>query len=531
MMDLLIETSSGKIRGVVEKSSEGFDIYSFKGIPYAEPPIGELRFKDPVPIKKWTGIRDATKFGPISMQYDSTVRMKSENEDCLSLNVYVKAGTKPNARKAVMVWIHGGAFLFGSSYDTLYGPDYLVGHDIVLVSVNYRLGVLGFLNLEDEYATGNQGLKDQALALRWVHENIGNFGGDPGNVTIFGESAGGASVHYLCLSPLSKDYVHKAISQSGVIFNPWTEIKNPKKIACDLCKVLGKPLTNSKDIVEFLRTIDTKRLLEAQQEMIRHTDKLIFGPSSDPKSANPFMSQSIEKEANKGVHIPYLVGNTSREGIFFVQEEFSISEVKNDEAFKMMGQDINVAFPFDTAKVLNKYQVTPQQAKRLYYKSKNISVDNLESFVDSMSDLLFVEGIHEFVKVQVEESTSPTYLYQLSYDSESSFIKFGTAAQISGVSHFDDVRYLFKGKIYGEANVGLKKGTKDYRVMEQMTTLWTNFAKYGKPTIATSKLIPVNWKPVTDKTVLRYLNIDEDLTMQSVLNLSLKLSSAQSIVA
>lgn len=100
-------------------------------------------FQDPVPIKKWTGIKDATKYGPISMQYDPVARIKSEDEDCLHLNVYVKAAIEPNTRKAVMVWIHGGAFLFGSSHDTLYGPDYLLMHDIVLVTVNYRLGVLG----------------------------------------------------------------------------------------------------------------------------------------------------------------------------------------------------------------------------------------------------------------------------------------------------------------------------------------------------------------------------------------------------
>lgn len=113
-------------------------------------------------------------------------------------------------------------------------------------------------------------------------------------------------------------------------------------------------------------------------------------------------------------------------------DKFSITETRNEDAFKMMEHNVDMAFPFNATKVLNKYQVTPGQAKRLYYKSEKISVDKLEPFVDSMSDLLFVEGIHEFVKVQVEQSSSPTYFYQLSYDSESSFVKFGAAARISG---------------------------------------------------------------------------------------------------
>lgn len=186
--------------------------------------------QDPFPAEAWKGTRDALEFGPIAAQFDMLTEISDGSDDCLYLNVYTQS-TETSILRPVMFWIHGGGFIFGSGNDLFYGPDYLMKKDIVLVTVNYRLGVfgedsisctskyillrfklillqleLGFLNLEDKVAPGNQGLKDQVMALQWVHDNIKSFGGDPENVTIFGESAGGASVHYLTMSPLARGY-------------------------------------------------------------------------------------------------------------------------------------------------------------------------------------------------------------------------------------------------------------------------------------------------------------------------------------
>ncbi|XP_077282716.1 juvenile hormone esterase-like isoform X3 [Temnothorax americanus] len=198
-----VHIHEGRLIGTVEEDGYGCRYFAFRGIPYAKPPIGELRFKDPVPPEPWSGDRDAFKYGNVAVQLDIFSREIIGDEDCLYLNVYT-TDLNPAEKRAVMVWIHGGGFFTGSGNAIIYGPDYIVQKDVVLVTLNYRLGVLGFLNLDDKVATGNQGLKDVVMALQWIQKNISKFGGNPTNITIFGESAGGAIVHYITLSPLAK---------------------------------------------------------------------------------------------------------------------------------------------------------------------------------------------------------------------------------------------------------------------------------------------------------------------------------------
>lgn len=190
--DLVINTEGGQVRGQEERTSLFGDRYfSWKGIPYAEPPVGQRRFADPVRHNGWTGVRDARRHGN-SCAMAGIILAQVGDEDCLFLNVYTQSIID---KRPVMVWIHGGAFIMGSGDDTMYGPDWFVTEDVVYVTLNYRLGILGFLSTGDRHAPGNYALKDMVMALRWVKNNIANFGGDPDNITIFGESAGSVAVH------------------------------------------------------------------------------------------------------------------------------------------------------------------------------------------------------------------------------------------------------------------------------------------------------------------------------------------------
>jgi para-nitrobenzyl esterase len=215
----VVEAPCGRLAGV-----RAGDIFSFKGIPFGRPPVGALRWRFPEPVPPWTGTRDATHFGPICPQAPTQIEallggtLGEQSEDCLYLNIWTPGCD--SGKRPVMVWIHGGAFVIGAGSQGLYNGRHLAARDVVVVTINYRLGVFGFLNLADATegkapGTGVEGIADQILALEWVKRNIAAFGGDPENVTVFGESAGAMSVAALMSSPPAHGLFHKAISQSG----------------------------------------------------------------------------------------------------------------------------------------------------------------------------------------------------------------------------------------------------------------------------------------------------------------------------
>ena len=258
-MSAIAQTTAGTLEGAEENG-----LCVFRGIPFAAPPVGELRFKAPRPVEPWDGVREAKSFGPISLQAPNEMLEallpvsdppQAQSEDCLYLNVWTPGldGARP-----VMVWIHGGAFTIGSGSEDYYdGANLASRGDVVIVTINYRLGALGFLNLPALGET-NFGMRDQVAALKWVHENIANFGGDPGNVTIFGESAGGMSVASLMASPESAGLFQKAIPQSGAGHNGLS-VEETNATAFKFCEALGV----AADDVDALMAADASDILAA----------------------------------------------------------------------------------------------------------------------------------------------------------------------------------------------------------------------------------------------------------------------------
>ncbi|XP_011690277.1 PREDICTED: esterase E4-like, partial [Wasmannia auropunctata] len=388
-MDNKVEicVQEGKLIGVVEKGVYGDKYIAFRGIPYAKPPIGELRFKDPVPAEPWSGNRDASKHGNVSVQMNLFTREIEGDEDCLYLNVYTTK-IEPSKKRAVMVYLHGGGFYLGSGDALFYGPDYIVRKDVVLITLNYRLGVLGFLNLYDKVATGNQGLKDVIMALRWIQKNISEFGGDPENVTIFGESVGGAIVHYLTLSPLAKGLFHKAILQSGVVRCPWafTEREPHLNKAFLLAEKFGKVTADPKVAYEFLKTIDAKKLIETEQKSLlteteRQQHSLIFTPSVDHESANPFFPEDPETFMCREAKVPLLLGFTSREGSFIICSNFN-GHINKEELKKIDSDFKSVILP----RTLSTLPITVEELRSLYFGDKAVSEETLINYVDFVSD-------------------------------------------------------------------------------------------------------------------------------------------------
>ncbi|NXP13563.1 SASB hydrolase, partial [Thinocorus orbignyianus] len=223
-----VVTKYGKVRGFrfeVEAAKRSVNV--FLRLPFAKPPVGPLRFSEPQPPEPWNGVRDGTSYPPMCLQdkqqgqyFSDMITNRKEkvvldmSEDCLYLNVYTPVSSEKQEKLPVIVWIHGGGLIFGaaSTYD---GSALAALDNVVVVTIQYRLGIVGYFSTGDEHARGNWGYLDQVAALQWIQENIVHFGGDPGSVTIFGESAGGISVSALVLSPLAKGLFHKAISESG----------------------------------------------------------------------------------------------------------------------------------------------------------------------------------------------------------------------------------------------------------------------------------------------------------------------------
>ena len=265
--DLTVTTQSGQVKGATRPSGGA----EFLGIPYAQPPVGELRWREPQSAKGWSGIRDATKFGAPCAQRDlggwNRRDAESGKEDCLFLNVMTPKWLAKE-KLPVMVWLHGGANEGGSASSDLYKDGTLVQHGIILVTVNYRLGIFGFMSqrgLEQEsphHVSGNYGLLDQILALHWVQDNIAKFGGDPGNVTLFGQSAGAHDSSLLMASPLAKGLFQRVIQESGSPLSPPLRSLNKAEAAND--KILASlNVPAGEGAIAFLRKQTTEALLAA----------------------------------------------------------------------------------------------------------------------------------------------------------------------------------------------------------------------------------------------------------------------------
>ena len=258
-MDVIVTTPNGDVRGTVHDG-----LYRFLGIPYAAPPFGALRLRPPVPPEPWDGARDATAFGPTAPSPSFAPPLdlllpdvQVPGEDCLNLNVWTP--DLGSAGLPVMVWIHGGAFRNGSSASPWYRGDHFARDGVVCVSINYRLGCEGFLHLDD--AVPDRGLLDQVAALEWVREAIPGFGGDPGNVTVFGVSAGGMSVAALLAMPRARGLFHRAIAQSGAGHQALTS-GTARTVGAELARRLGVPPT-----VDGVATVPPDALVAAQRAL------------------------------------------------------------------------------------------------------------------------------------------------------------------------------------------------------------------------------------------------------------------------
>ena len=308
-----VRTDAGSVEGSTSMDGK---VQIFKGVPYAAPPVGALRWKEPQPVPSWQGVRKATEFGARCMQGnvfgDMVFRDAAPSEDCLYLNVWAPKAPSASAKLPVMVWIYGGGFQAGAASEPRQDGERLAHKGVVVVSMNYRLGIFGFFSHPEltkesaHHASGNYGLLDQAAALQWVRKNIAAFGGDPENVTIFGESAGSFSVSALMASPISKGLIHRAIGESGAFFGRTLTAKPLAESEQDGTK-FGASI--GADTLEKLRAMTSQQTLDAAS---KDKNAFRFGPNID----GYFFPESPSEIFAKGnqAHVALLAGWNHDEG-------------------------------------------------------------------------------------------------------------------------------------------------------------------------------------------------------------------------
>jgi len=443
---LTVKTEQGKAHGTTINEGK---VNAFLGLPYAAPPVGELRWRAPQPAAKWKGERDAANFGSRCAQgrvFDDMIfRDSGESEDCLFLNVYAPAEAKSKGKLPVMFWIHGGGYAGGASSEPRHNGDFLPLKGVVLVTINYRLGVFGFLATSDlakeaNGSAGNYGLLDMVAALQWVKANIKKFGGDPDNVTIFGESAGSFAVSTLMASPLAKGLFAKGIGESGGAFSnvlPMDTLEARAKKDDAWVASLG---VNS---LTELRALSADKLLDAVKASKGHFSTVIDGKLLTEPVADTYA-------AGKQAHIPLLAGWNRDEGSF-LGNGMTVEKWKGMAAglFKERSEEFLKLYPGDT----------DAQA-----------VDSAGAYG---GDAFIAFGTWKWIEAHRKTGDSPVYRYHFELRALPSKYHVGSFA-----FHSDDIEYVF-GTL--DTRPGQTVRPEDRKLSDQMMDYWTNFAKTGDP--------------------------------------------------
>jgi len=512
------ETTNGPVCGGIEITENGFSFKSFQGLPFAAPPLGDLRFRKPVDPDPWTDVLDlSSRNEKMCIQEDHfNGQPIAGQEDCLFLNVYVplvenQSNSESEIPLPVMVWIYGGGFDSGSGTWSDYGPQkFMETQNVVLVTINYRLGVLGWLTLDTDNVEGNQGLYDMVAGLQWVQDNIENFGGDPSQVTIFGESAGSWASSYLMVSPLAKGLFSRAILQSGA----WTHPNTPLISKDEAIKVgeYGAEKINclkedSLETLQCLQNVDVSTLIKLWQNSFFRPPsvvidgKIISEHPQDTISSGNLNAKEIIFGANKDEGLLHT-------GSFLVDQSLYAA---TREYFDIIGPVAIFGKRFQE----NVTDITEQDIEQAYQvleyyvgDLENINEEHFEN-ITSMFTHEYFYCTHSFSEMLTEHGVT-VFQYLFTYKGVNGYLDFlGVDSQQYGVCHSDEL-YLMWNPYWFE-NYSLNE--EDMAMGHKIVKYWVNFASTGDPSPPDSNL-PV-WSPVSLQNH-QYLNIKNEPTMETL---------------
>ncbi|XP_066145309.1 esterase E4-like [Euwallacea fornicatus] len=522
---LTVTIKEGQVEGVQKDTYAGGTFYAFFSIPYAQPPTGALRFQAPVPVESWTGVRSATAEGNIC--YHATSDSSDENEDCLSLNVYTPKDPSTLTEKLpVLFYIHGGSFNRGSGQTKRAAgnirPQYFMDTGkIVMVSINYRLGPFGFFATGDSVIPGNAGLKDQLLALKWVQNNIEAFGGDPSRVTIFGESAGGASVGYHIISSASKGLFHAAILASGTCLCPWAYQRNQTEITFKTASFIDSQFETNRDsqtLWTFLQNATAKSIDSASRSYINWAlsvnegingvingqlqQGFFYAPVVETSHTDAFLTEKPYEllESGNFNKVPTFIGACADEGLmnYGTKIKWTLSIYDSDHSI-LVPQGMHITDPTIKA-------IVGDTIKNKYSPSENMQ-DNLISGINYFTDQDFQKSLVKHAELQSKHTD--VYFYKFSYSGKMGGNTGNVYPGTSNVTHTEEGSYIW------QRNNPADYSETDQLVHKRMVKIWTNFITENNPSTGSDPdLQNITW-PKLEEGNLQYVDITSDLTVKT----------------
>ncbi|XP_067665661.1 carboxylesterase 5A-like [Haliotis asinina] len=480
---IIVDTKQGRVKGYQITSQSGYSLQVFLGIPYAEPPVGDLRFSRPIPAGSWRGIHDATFYRPVCPQklqflhtFSFGYNFNNTYEDCLYLNVFAPTN---GSKLPVMVWIHGGAYTYGSASE--YDGRMLASRGIVVVTVDYRLGVMGFLSTGNNAAPGNFGHLDQLQALHWVKDNIGQFGGDPDKVTIFGQSSGGAGVSTHMFSPLAKGLFRGVIAQSGISISPFAFYRPPYKAsdtARNLGEIVGCNQSSSQALVSCLRGKSVDDLVNARPQGAPMTSKYV--PVVDGYYILDFPENLLGQ--GRVLHPALMTGTVLNEGADMIDYLRGVEKGVSAQTAQQVIHSWSRRYLNQTA--------TAYKAAACHYNIHSADpVVNRQNLIAFWSDYDYVTPNIKMVDMYHKIQPN-TYMYSFEYRSVNQ-----PDPQWEGVLHATELYYVFGCPFsntmpcpWEGCNTtwcsGWGVSPLDKKISNEMMTMWTNFAKSLDPNSA-----------------------------------------------
>ncbi|XP_078677188.1 pyrethroid hydrolase Ces2e-like [Branchiostoma floridae x Branchiostoma belcheri] len=495
-------TRSGSVSGTTVAFG-GSAVEEYLGIPYAAPPVGPLRFQPPRPALPWEGVRNASTFGNSCMQTRTNYGPLSE--DCLFLNIYVPVlnGSDQTQSMAVMVYIHGGRFNFDTALS--FNGKWLASRgDVIVVTLNYRLNVFGFLSTGDRNSPGNFGLMDQRAAIVWVKDNIRNFGGDPDRITIFGESAGGMAVSMQLISPKTAGLFQRAICQSGVAMTPGAINYNPLEATKELCAYLGCGTEDPAGIVAALRGMDADELTQAAALFTGNFTRRVWLPVIDgdflpEEPARYLQSASLDSRQ-------LLIGCNNDEGGGQLGQGAPASYITDRQSFQFyLNSSLFPTYPKNT-------QVIMKAAMYEYGVWEETDPEVLRrAFAQMYGDFEYLANTVQKANLYSQRNQH-TYMYLFTHRPS-----FSTLPGYVEASHGQELYFLFPDL---RGNDPESLSAEEEELSRVMIKYWTNFAKTGNPVLPSSPDLPTDWPlyvPLFGQpTTKQYLILNTNMTGEDV---------------